>query len=348
MRRLLNHCTPHARPLKFTTMTIKLLFYSSTKQHMTTTQQQSFVPPTNDKGEYVRKESEYRNWINVSPNYPAESGRYHLYISHACPWAHRCMILRSLKGLEDAITYDVVDYFLEDDWVFEHPDRPTDTKDTVLGTKNLLDVYKKSNPDHFGYSTVPVLFDKKTLTIVNNESSEIIQMLNSAFNAFAKNPTLDLYPESLKATVDEVNAWVYPLINNGVYRSGFATSQSAYEAAVTDVFTGLDKAEAILAKSRYLTGSHFTLADVRLFTTLLRFDPVYVLHFKTNLRRLIDYPNLFAYTREIYQMEGVAKTVDMDNIKKHYFISHRNINPHGIVPKGPLIDYTQPHGREKL
>eukprot|EP00906_Rhabdomonas_costata_P004557 RCo006708 len=306
-----------------------------------------YAPATNSSGEFVRKESQFRHWVRKdgSTPYPPEPQRYHLYVAYACPWAHRCLVVRALKGLEKVISVDVVDYLLEDGWVFEHPDRPQASKDTLFGAKSLMDIYKTSDPQYTGRATVPVLFDRKTQKIVNNESSEIIQMLNSEFNTFAENPSLDLYPDELKAKVDEINAWVYPMINNGVYRSGFASSQAAYDSAVKEVFEGLDRAEKILSQSRYLTGDRLTLADIRLFTTLLRFDPVYFTHFKVNLRRLAEYPSLLGFTRELYQMPGIKATVDMEQIKKHYFVSHRSINPHGIVPVGPEIDYDTPHGR---
>lgn len=290
----------------------------------------------------------FRDWIKKDSEFPPEKDRYHLYISWACPWACRTALVRELKGLQDVISMSVVDYFLgSDGWSFS-----SENSDPNNGFGLLKQVYEQSDPQYSGRWTVPVLYDKKLKRVVNNESSEIIRMLNDQFNDVAKYPSLDLYPESLRAQIDELNAWIYPNVNNGVYRCGFAASQNAYEAAFDSLFEHLDKLETILEKQRFLTGSHFTEADVRLFTTLVRFDPVYVVHFKCNKRRLTEYPNLFAYTRDIYQLTtpaGAAKdTVNMFHIKHHYFESHRKINPYGIVAKGFDIDYEAPHNREKL
>lgn len=301
-----------------------------------------------DQGAFVRKPTTFRSWISPSQDspYAPEAGRYHLYVSYACPWAHRTLITRKLKGLEEAISYDVVDYLLGDDgWTFATHRIDGATGDSVHGFELLGEVYRKAEPGFDGTITVPVLYDRKTGTIVNNESSEIIRMLNSRLQDLARNPKLDLYPEPLAERIDELNSWIYASINNGVYRAGFARKQKAYSAAVRELFDALDRVEGILAESRYLCGDAFTEADVRLFTTLVRFDAVYYTHFKCNVRRIVDYPNLWGYTREIYQMPGVAETVKMDHIKRHYFESHRHINPAGIVPVGPALDFSAPHGR---
>jgi glutathionyl-hydroquinone reductase len=307
---------------------------------------------TNRNGEFVRWESGFRNWVTPdgSPGpsgdggFRAEPGRYHLYVSYACPWAHRTLIVRALKGLEDLISVSVVHPVMPpESWVFG--DYPGATPDPVHGYEKLHQLYAHAAPGFDGVVTVPVLYDKARETIVNNESSEIIRMLNSAFDACGR-ADLDLYPEALRADIDAVNDLVYDNINNGVYRAGFATSQSAYEAAFDALFATLDELEARLATQRYLVGGRITEADWRLFTTLVRFDAVYHGHFKCNLRRIVDYPSLWAYTRELYQMPGVAETVRMDHIKLHYYASHTAINPTGIVPKGPALDFLAPHGRE--
>ncbi|MGV6816866.1 MAG: glutathione S-transferase family protein [Thiotrichales bacterium] len=307
------------------------------------------------QGEFVRAVSSFRNWITSdgSPGpsgrggFRAEPDRYHLYISHACPWAHRTMILRKLKGLEAAISVSVVHPIMPaESWVFG--DYPGATADTVNGAHYLYENYLKADPAFSGLVTVPVLWDKKTGTIVNNESSEIIRMLNSAFNEYAGNPKLDLYPEDLRGSIDEINQLVYDNINNGVYRCGFATTQAAYEHAFDRLFDMLDALELCLSRQRYLVGNQLTEADWRLFTTLVRFDAVYVGHFKVNRQRLIDYPHLWGYTRELYQMPGIAETVNMDHIKTHYYMSHASINPTRIVPKGPALDFMAPRGRDAL
>ncbi len=300
-----------------------------------------------DEGEYNRRPTSFHSAIAVDGSTPFApgTGRYHLYVSLACPWAHRTLIVRRMKGLQDAIGVDVVDPLLPPTgWTFEQ-NVPGATGDRVNDRRTLREVYLQARPDYAGVVTVPVLWDKQTGTIVNNESSEIIRMLNSEFQDFAAKPGLDLYPASLRGEIDALNEWIYRDINNGVYRSGFARKQRAYSRAVQGLFAGLDRVEAILAEKRYLCGDTFTEADVRLFTTLVRFDSVYVTHFKCNLRRIVDYPNLWGYTREIYQMPGVAETVNMEHIKRHYFESHRHINPFGIVPDGPELDFEQPHGR---
>jgi len=306
---------------------------------------------TTENGEFVRWESGFRHWVTSdgSPGpsgeggFPAEPGRYHLYVSYACPWAHRTLILRTLKGLEELISVSVVHPLMPaESWVFG--EYPGATPDHVHGFDKLLQLYAHSAADFDGVVTVPVLYDKQRRVIVNNESAEIIRMLNSAFDAWG-NADLDLYPVELRAEIDAINALVYDNVNNGVYRTGFATTQTAYEEAFDQLFATLDQLEARLPTQRYLVGERITEADWRLFTTLVRFDPVYHGHFKCNRQRLVDYPNLWAYTRELYQVPGIAETVNMDHIKLHYYASHKQINPTGIVPKGPELDFTLPHGR---
>ena len=300
-------------------------------------------------GEFVRRESQFRSRVTAdgASGFPAEQGRYHLYVSAACPWAHRTLIVRALKGLEEAISISIVHpLMLEHGWTFS--DEPGCVPDTINGFQYLHQVYSKAQTDYSGRVTVPVLWDRKTGAIVNNESSEIIRMLNGEFNAFARWPALDLYPEPLRADIDRVNELVYASINNGVYRCGFATTQAAYERAFDALFSALDAIEARLAATRYLVGGRITEADWRLFTTVVRFDAVYHGHFKCNLRRIADYPNLSNYMRELYQVPGIADTVNMDHIKRHYYGSHRRINPAGIVPKGPVIDFNAPHDRARL
>ena len=306
------------------------------------------------KGEFIRSESSFRNWVtkdgNAGPSgvagFAAERGRYHLYVSYACPWALRTLIFRVLKGLEDVISVSVVHPLMPaESWLFG--EYPGATEDHVNKANYLYENYIKADPGFNGLVTVPVLWDKKQQTIVNNESSEIIRMLNSAFDAFG-NADVDFYPEALREEIDEINDPVYNNINNGVYRAGFAQTQEAYDRAFDRLFNTMDELEEKLSRQRYLVGNQITEADWRLFTTLVRFDAVYYNHFKTNKKRLIEYPNLWAYTRELYQVPGVAETVNMDHIKYHYFASHRSINPTGIVPKGPQIDFMQAHGRESI
>ncbi|MFP4246608.1 MAG: glutathione S-transferase family protein [Halochromatium sp.] len=308
------------------------------------------MTPTKN-GEFIRWESGFRHWVTPdgSPGpsgeggFPAAPDRYHLYVSYACPWAHRTLILRALKGLDELISVSVVHPLMPpESWVFG--EYPGATPDHVHGFDKLLQLYAHSAPGFDGVVTVPVLYDKQRQTIVNNESAEIIRMLNSAFDAWG-NADLDLYPAELRAEIDAVNALVYDNVNNGVYRAGFATTQAAYEDAFDKLFATLDQLEARLATQRYLVGERLTEADWRLFTTLVRFDPVYHGHFKCNRQRLVDYPNLWAYTRELYQVPGIAETVNMDHIKRHYYGSHQHINPTGIVPKGPELDFAKPHGR---
>jgi len=306
------------------------------------------------KGRFERSKSQFRNWVTADGSagptgegeFKAEPGRYHLYVSYACPWAHRTLIFRALKKLEDVISVSVVDYLMaEEGWTFYGT--TGSTGDELYGSKRLYEIYTRADPNYSGRVTVPVLWDKQRQTIVSNESSEIIRMLNTAFNEFG-DASLDFYPEALAAEIDSLNDFIYPNINNGVYRAGFATQQDAYEEAFKQLFAALDTLEDRLSRQRYLTGSSLTEADWRLFTTLLRFDPVYVDHFKCNLRRVADYPNLWNYTRELYQVPGVASTVNMEHIKGHYYRSHKTINPTGIVPMGPDIDFTAPHDRDRF
>lgn len=293
-------------------------------------------------GRFVRDEATFRHWVRADGSTPfaPEPGRYHLYISYACPWASRALIVRKLKRLEEAIgVTSVHPLMLSQGWEFD-PENP----EPCLGLERLHQLYATANPRFTGRVTVPVLWDKQRKTIVSNESSEIIRMFNHEMNAFA-NASVDLYPEPLRPAIDEINALVYNTVNNGVYRAGFATTQAAYQEAVTALFSTLDGLEQRLAAQRYLVGEVLTEADWRLFTTLIRFDAVYHGHFKCNLKRLADYPNLWGYTRELYQVPGVAETVRFDHIKGHYYRSHTTINPSGIVPAGPILALDAPHGR---
>ena len=302
-------------------------------------------------GKFVRMDAKFRNWITAdgtnAPSgeaFEAEAGRYHLYVSYACPWAHRTLIFRKLKGLEDMVGLSVVNHFMgSDGWTFHEGEGVI--PDPNVEAEFMHQVYTAAEPSFTGRVTVPVLWDKKTKTIVSNESSEIIRMFNSAFDHLGATPG-DFYPEALRDEIDEVNERIYHTLNNGVYKCGFATTQRAYEDAFLALFDTLDWLEARLSKHRYLVGEQITEADWRLFTTLVRFDAVYVGHFKTNLRRIADYPNLWAYTRELYQVAGVRGTVDMHHIKHHYYGSHESINPTRIVPVGPVIDFDAPHGRD--
>jgi len=303
-------------------------------------------------GKFVRSESQFRNWITAdgsagpsgTSDFKAESGRYHLYVSYACPWAHRALIFLKLKGLEDHIGVSAVHPdMLTKGWSFETDDHGA-TGDALFGSDFAHQIYTRADPTYSGRVTVPILWDKTLNTIVSNESSEIIRMLNSAFDGITGN-TDDYWPEEMRDAIEEVNARIYSTVNNGVYKSGFATSQAAYDDAVHALFDSLDWLEDRLADNRYLMGDRITEADWRLFTTLIRFDPVYHLHFKCNRRRIIDYPNLWAYVRELYQWPGVADTVNMDHIVRHYHYSHETINPHRIIPINPTLDYLQPHNR---
>ena len=306
-------------------------------------------------GFFIRSDTSFRNWITADgtpgPSGPggfkAESGRYHLYISHACPWAHRAVILRKLKGLDDHMALSVVHpMMLEEGWELTD-DYPGATGDPVMGKSAMYQIYLAADPKVTSRASVPVLWDKEQQTIVSNESAEIIEMFNSAFDGNT-GYYLDFYPEALRAEIDAINDAVYTNVNNGVYKTGFAKSQEAYDVNVAALFQELDRLEVLLSHQRYLVGDRITLADWRLFTTLVRFDPVYVGHFKCNIRRLIDYPNLWAHTRELYQWPGVAQTVDFDHIRTHYHGSHETVNPYRIIPAGPLIDFNEPHGRERL
>ncbi len=306
-------------------------------------------------GRFERQPSKFRNWITEdgSPGpsgeggFPAASGRYHLYVSYACPWAHRALIFRSLKGLDPHIGVSAVHPFMgKDGWTFA-TDYEGATGDRLFGHDFLREVYLRAEPRMTGRVTVPVLWDTERGTIVSNESAEIIRMFNSAFDAITGN-TADYYPEPLRAEIDAVNERVYHTVNNGVYKSGFATTQDAYEEAVTALFETLDWLEERLTTRRYLAGERLTEADWRLFTTLVRFDPVYVGHFKCNIRRIDDYPALSGYLRELFQMPGIADTVRLDHIKDHYYGSHETINPTRIVPVGPKLDLRAPHGRDRL
>ena len=304
------------------------------------------------KGQFERSKAQFRNFVTAdgSPGptgqggFKAEAGRYHLYVSLACPWAHRTLIFRALKGLTDLITVSIVHPFMgENGWEFRDSDGAT--LDHLFGSQFLWQVYTKADAKYSGRVTVPVLWDKIQGTIVSNESSEIIRMLNSAFNPLTGNMR-DFYPEALRPEIDALNANIYDNVNNGVYKCGFATTQQAYEENFHPLFATLDDLEKRLADRRYLTGSSLTEADWRLFTTLLRFDAVYVGHFKCNLRRIADYPNLWGYLRDLYQVQGIAETVSMVHIKRHYYESHKTINPTGVVPVGPWLDFDAPHSRE--
>ncbi len=305
-------------------------------------------------GRFLRRESQFRSWVTADGapgpsgegGFRAAPGRYHLYVSLSCPWAHRTFIYRKLKGLEGLVSTSAAGWDNRaEGWTFAPG--PGVIPDAVNGVRLLHEVYTKARPTYTGRVTVPVLWDRERRTIVNNESSEIIRMLNSAFDGVGAAPG-DYYPVELRAEIDAVNARVYETLNNGVYRCGFATSQDAYDEAVMPLFATLDWMEARLAGQRYLCGNRLTEADWRAFTTLVRFDLVYYSHFKCNLRRLADYPNLWAYTRDLYQHPGVAETVDLDQIKRHYYGAQRRVNPTGIVPAGPTLDFRAPHGRERL
>ena len=303
-------------------------------------------------GSFVRSTASFRNWITAdgspgpsgSGGFKAESGRYHLYVSLACPWAHRTLIFRALKGLEEHITVSVVHPdMLSEGWTFE-TGFPGATGDGLFGLPFLRDIYTRADPKVSGRVTVPVLWDKQQGTIVSNESSEIIRMFNSAFDGLTGN-TADYWPADLRDGIEAMNARIYDTVNNGVYKAGFATTQSAYDKAITPLFDTLDWLEDRLSTNRYLMGDRLTEADWRLFPTLVRFDSVYHLHFKCNRKRLIDYPNLWAYTRDLYQVPGVAGTVNLDHIVRHYHYSHDTINPNRIIPINPVLDFMEPHGR---
>ena len=306
-------------------------------------------------GKFERAAAKFRNWITADGTagpsgqggFKAESGRYHLYVSYACPWAHRALIFRALKGLTAHIAVSAVHPdMLTDGWTFKTDDNGA-TGDALFGLPFARDIYTKADPQFSGRVTVPILWDTQRQTIVSNESSEIIRMFNSAFDAITGN-TDDLWPQAMRDDIEIVNERIYNTFNNGVYRCGFATTQAAYDDAVTPLFDTLDWLEDRLSTRRYLMGDQLTEADWRLFTTLVRFDPVYHLHFKCNRKRIVDCPNLWAYTRELFQMEGVAETVNMNHIVRHYHYSHDSINPHRIIPINPAIDFLEPHGRSAI
>ena len=309
---------------------------------------------SDDDGKFQRSAAMFRNWITADGSagpsgkagFKAEPGRYHLYVSYSCPWAHRTMIMRRLKGLEDLIDLSVVHWFMgENGWSFE--DGPGVIADPISSASYIHNVYTRADSSYSGRATVPVLWDKTNNTIVSNESSEIIRMFNSAFDAVGAKPG-DYYPDQHRAEIDDVNDRIYETLNNGVYRCGFATSQQAYEAAVFPLFDTLDWLEERLSQKRFLVRDQATEADWRLFPTLVRFDAVYHGHFKCNRRRLIDYPNLWAYTRDLYQQPGVAETVNMEHIRKHYYSSQESVNPTRVVAIGPILDFDEPHGRDAL
>ncbi|PSN13636.1 glutathione-dependent reductase [filamentous cyanobacterium CCT1] len=299
-----------------------------------------------DSGQFKRMPTLFHNWVTAdgSSGFKAEPGRYHLYVSLGCPWAHRTVLLRSLKGLQDAIGLSIVDPVISDQgWQFS--ERFGSIPDGLYGADYLWQIYTRAKADYTGRVTVPVLWDTQTQTIVNNESRQIIQMLNSEFNAFAEFPQRDFYPQALRPQIDAVMDAIYQPINNGVYRSGFAASQDAYTSAVTELFAALDHWENFLSQQRYLVGEYITLADWCLFTTLFRFDLAYHGLFKTNLKRLVDYPNLWAYCRDLYQQPGVAEWCSVEHVKQLYYAGLPELNPSGIVPAGPAIDYGLPHDR---
>ena len=303
-------------------------------------------------GRFERQESPFRHWVTPDGapgptgegGFAAEPGRYHLFVARACPWAHRATILRAIKGLEGMIGLSVTHWLMgEEGWTFEPAPGVIPDPD---GARCLYEVYLRADPRHTGRVTVPVLWDRERRTIVSNESADILRMLDSAFDGVGAGEGR-CYPPDLRAEIDALNARVYATVNNGVYRAGFATTQDAYDEAVRPLFASLDWLEDILSRRRYLCGNRVTEADWRLWTTLLRFDPVYHYHFKCNLRRLTDYPNLWAYARELFQWPGVRGTVDFDHIRRHYFMSHPRVNPTRIVPLGPVLDFDAPHGRDK-
>jgi putative glutathione S-transferase len=301
-----------------------------------------------ESGKFNRMPTKFRDRVTAdgSSGFPAAAGRYHLYVSLACPWAHRTLIMRSLKGLESAIGLSIVDAVLSDKgWMFSK--EPGAIPDSVNQAQYLQEIYVKAKSDYTGRVTVPVLWDQQKQTIVNNESREIIRMFDTEFAEFASNQ-LDLYPAALHETIDQTIDAIYMPINNGVYRSGFATSQAAYEEAVTELFENLDRWEAVLDQQRYLAGNQLTEADICMFTTLLRFDSVYHGHFKCNLKRIVDYPNLWNYLKDVYQYPGVASTCNLDHIKRHYYMSQTAINPNRIVPKGPIINFDEAHDRNRF
>ncbi|MFP2769795.1 glutathione S-transferase family protein [Oceanisphaera sp. KMM 10153] len=307
-----------------------------------------------NNGRFARSESQFRNWITADGSagptgeagFRAEAGRYHLYVSLACPWAHRTLIFRKLKGLESMISVSVVNPLMgEHGWTFAADDGVV--ADPIFQARYMHQIYTAADPEYSGRVTIPVLWDKQQNRFVSNESSEIIRMLNSAFDGIGAKPG-DYYPEALRTEIDSLNARIYDRVNNGVYKAGFATTQEAYEQAVFPLFETLDELDKRLSTRRYLLGEQITEADWRLFTTLIRFDPVYHGHFKCNLKQIEDYPHLAGYVRELYQWPGVAETVNMKHIKEHYYRSHATINPTGVVPAGPVLNLESPHQRERL
>lgn len=304
-------------------------------------------------GHFKRSTSQFRNWVTADgqagpqgkAGFKAEAHRYHLYVSLACPWAHRTLLMRTLKGLESLISVSVVHpLMLENGWTFAN-DFPAATGDELYHLDYLYQLYLRADANYSGRVTVPVLWDKQQQTVVSNESADIIRMFNTAFDGVGAK-TGDYYPTALRSNIDDINGWVYDQVNNGVYKAGFATTQEAYDEAVNTLFAALTKLEQILAKQRYLTGGQLTEADLRLWTTLVRFDPVYVTHFKCDKRRISDYLNLYGFLRDIYQIQGVAETVDFAHIRNHYYRSHGTINPYGIISIGPQQDLLEPHGRD--
>ena len=302
-------------------------------------------------GEFIRESAQLRDWVGSQPEtdgtcYPAEKNRYHLYVSLACPWAHRVLIMRKLKGLESLINVSHTSpLMLDKGWTYQRDEGSRG--DTLIGVDYHYQLYTMTDPAYTGRVTVPVLWDRKRSAIVNNESADLMRILNCAFDELTGN-VFDLYPDDLRNVIDDVNADIYEHINNGVYKAGFATEQGVYEKHVKALFEAFERVEKRLATQRYLAGEWLTEADIRLFTTLIRFDAVYYGHFKCNFKRIEDFPNLANYVREIYQWPGIAETVDMDHIKRHYYYSHDNINPTRIVPAGPLLDFGRPHDRERL
>lgn len=307
-----------------------------------------------NKGEFMRSESQFRNWVTADgaagptgkSGFKAEENRYHLYVSYACPWANRALILRKIKGLEKMISISVVHWHMaEEGWTFQQGEGVIE--DPFFNARYLREIYQQADNNYSGRVTVPILWDKQNKSIVSNESADIIRMCNSAFDDIGATKG-DYYPKALQEEIDELNKRIYDTVNNGVYKAGFATTQPAYETAVVALFASLDSLEQRLASQRYLTGRQITEADWRLFTTLIRFDSVYYGHFKCNLKQLLNYPNLWAYTRDLYQQPGVSETINMQHIKNHYYGSHTMINPAGIVPLGPEIDFHQAHDRNKF
>lgn len=300
---------------------------------------------TNDDGAFERQETTFRD--RIGEEFPAESGRYRLYVSYACPWAHRTLLARSLKGLEDAISVSVVDPFRDEDgWQFS-PEKEGCTKDPVMDADYLRELYVQADPDVTARVTVPVLWDEEEGTIVNNESREVLRMLDTEFEEHATRD-VDLYPEGYREEVDEVIDAIYEPVNNGVYRAGFAGSQEAYDEAIDDLFSALDHWDSVLSEQRYLAGDRLTEADICMFTTLVRFDQVYHTHFMCNVMQTQDYEHLWGYLRDLYQTPGVAQTVNMDHIKEHYYTTHPDVTPSRIIARGPDLDFEAPHDRDEL